>query len=175
MPPEPNLTDAELSTIASALRALEPARSRIDRDRVMFRAGQAAGRPPSGGGWFWIALAATLAVVAAGEAALLVRWPPPQRVDRLIVARESAASIGPGPQNAMVAARPAGADGSTEASPGLGQTASERLAGQVLRYGLDGLPAAPPSGWAATGAGSVTSRQLLREELQKIVDPGDAS
>ncbi|GAC1450115.1 MAG: hypothetical protein NVSMB9_34370 [Isosphaeraceae bacterium] len=63
--------DPELTkTIEAALRTLVPARSRLDRDRVMFLAGQAAARPSSRAGRrAWIGIAASLALSALGEGA----------------------------------------------------------------------------------------------------------
>ena len=57
----------------------------------------------------------------------------------------------------------------------LGQTAHERLAGQVLRYGLDGLPASPTVASPASGPWPASSGQMLQEELRRLLDPGDPS
>ena len=79
--------------------------------------------------------------IAAGEGALLARRPPPQVVERIVVIREPARQDlkSPAVLPASEPDRPRSWD-----SPGLGRTARDRLADQVLRYGLDGLPASPP-------------------------------
>jgi hypothetical protein len=164
MSPEPIPIDAELNALAAALEALAPARTQIDRDRLMFQAGQAAPQGRKGGCHAWIALAATLGLVAAGEAVMLARPLPPRAIEPMVAVHER------GP--ATVVAAPVSP---IEPSLALGQTAYERRAGQVLRYGLDGLPAAPMVGRLDAAPGPVPARQLLHEEVQRILDPGDAS
>ncbi len=78
---EPELT-AELTALESRLRRLTPAMSQIDRDRLMFAAGQAAvsrrrwpgyiGGPPWAGRWFWPAATATMTAASLVLATLLV-------------------------------------------------------------------------------------------------------
>lgn len=175
-------TDPELSAVAAALGSLTPSRSRLDRDRVMFRAGQAsaaAARRADPVRRFWPAIAASLGLIAAGEAAWLAcrPVPSPRVVERVVVIREPAAppasrpavrdAVEPAP--APPAAVLAGVD------LALGRTPRERLAGQVLRYGLDGLPASPPARWTGPASWTVPSHQLLVEELQKTLSQGDPS
>ncbi len=62
-----------------------------------------------------------------------------------------------------------------ERSLSLGQTAYERLAAQVLRYGLDGLPASPTVASSASEPRPASSGQMLQEELHRLLDPGDHS
>jgi hypothetical protein len=58
----------------------------------------------------------------------------------------------------------------------LGRTDYERLTGQVLRYGLDGLPTAPVGTvQASSGPRPNPTRWLLQEELRKDLDLGDPS
>ena len=173
MPHEPEREDEpKLSEIEAALGSLAPARSRVDRDRVMFRAGRSSARPARPGHRAWIAAAASLGLVALGEAALLARRPPDRVVERVIFVREPAAASPSGPALAVVAVRPP-APGLRPPGPSrdLGPGARDRLAWQVLRYGLDGLPAPSPS----AGGGRAPSRRLLREELVKVLDLGDPS
>jgi hypothetical protein len=168
---EPIAPDPNLSAIEAALGALVPARSQIDRDRLMFRAGQAAARPSPSGRRAWIATAASLALVALGEAALLAHRPPPRVVERVIVVREPA-PVAP-PDDRIVAEKPAPRPAAHPLS--LGNTAYERLASQVIRYGLDGLPASPSAGWTDPRPWPPSSGLLLHEELRKILNPGDPS
>ncbi len=177
---EPIRPDDDLTAVAAALGALTPARSRLDRDRVMFRAGQASAagaRTSDPGRRVWAAIAASLGLIAAGEAAWLTYLPAPKVVERVVVIREPAP-----PPTARLAERyaadPAPAPSAialVEADPALGRTPLERLAGQVLRYGLDGLPASPPTGWTGPESWGVPSGQLLQEELRKALNQGDRS
>jgi hypothetical protein len=129
---------AEIAALESALAALTPLPGRLDRDRLMFRAGQAS-RPARG--WLWPAATAALALLAAGLGAALARRPAervvhvpvPQQAPPVAAAPEQPAPAGPEP--------PAP---STEAwSPP--RTANLQLQEQLLRWGLDGLPGLPPA------------------------------
>jgi hypothetical protein len=155
---EPDLTEIE-----AALGSLAPSRGRVDRDLVMYQAGRASARAARSGRRGWMAVAASLGLVALGEAALLARRPPERVVERLVVVREPApAAVSPAVEVAEPPPSP---------SPELGPGSRDRLAWQVLRYGLDGLPAPGPS----AGADREPSRQSLREELGKVLDLGDPS
>jgi len=170
MSDEPVSPAPELKAIEAALGSLVPARSRIDRDRVMFRAGQASVRRSRLGLLTWNSIAASLALLALGEGILLVHRPAPKTV---VVFREPAtAPIGPLAEPS-VAEAPASLP--IERSLSLGQTAYERLAAQVLRYGLDGLPASPTAVSSASGPWPASSGQMLQEELRRLLDPGDPS
>ncbi len=166
--PEPLMNEIE-----AGLGSLVPTRSRIDRDRVMFRAGQASSRRPSSNGRAWMAIAASLALVASAEGYLLARRPSTEIVERVIVVREPADSpIAPSVERVTSPApsRPG-------SSLGLGRTAHERMAEQVLRYGLDGLPR-PVSvsvSWGDPEPQPVSSRQQLLDEIRRTLEPGDAS
>ena len=169
---EPIPPDPELNPIEAALRSLVPARGRIDRDRVLFRAGQAAVRSPSFGRRGWMAIAASLALIALAEAAALAHRPPFRIVERVVVVPAPAA---PPPERAAVPAQEAPEARPLGDSFGPGPTASDRLAWQVLRYGLDGLPA-PPAAAGATGEPwPASSRRRLQEELRIVLNPGDPS
>jgi hypothetical protein len=58
---------------------------------------------------------------------------------------------------------------------GPGRTAYDRLTWQVMRYGLDGLPAPVKSAWRGHEPRIETSRQMLRDELRNLLEPGDPS
>jgi len=168
-----NPIDPELNAIAASLGSLEPARSRIDRDLVMFRAGQASVRPSRWRRGAWNVIAASLALVALGEGVLLAHRPPPQIVKEVVVVREPA----PAPVVPLVAQSVAEMPVSlpSESSLSLGQMAYERQVAQVLRYGLDGLPASPTVVWPDSGPRPASSGQMLQEELRRLRDPGDPS
>src|SRR5262245_28318706 len=95
MSQEPN--DPDLNAIAASLGSLEPARTRIERDLVMFRAGQASVRPSRLRRRHWNVIAASFALLALGEGVLLAHRPPPQVVKEVVVIREPAAAQAPSP------------------------------------------------------------------------------
>jgi hypothetical protein len=170
--------DPELNAIAASLRSLEPAPSRIDRDLVMFRAGQASVRPSRWRRRAWSAVAASLALVAVGEGVLLAHRPSPQVVERLVVVREPApAPSAPAPVVPPVERRVAEVTESlpSESSPWLGQPAYDRQVAQVMRYELDGLPASPTVASPDWVPRPATAGQMLQEELRRLRDPGDPS
>lgn len=173
---EPVSPDPELRAIEDALGSLAPAKGRLDRDRVMFRAGQASSPARTSGRGVWKAVAASCAIVALGEGALLAHRPAPAVIEKIVVVRELAApSTIPPRATADVPSPAPRVAASDEVSFSLGRTEYERLAGQVLRYGLDGLPASPPSVWVDSEPWPAPSRQLLREQFRKALDSGDAS
>jgi hypothetical protein len=182
--PDPN---AELTAVEAALGSLAPAPGRLDRDRVMFQAGRAAPRRSLARAG-WPALAACLAVVAAGEGAALSSRPAVRYVDRVVVVREPALPA-PAPLQTPIAVP------EPEPAPKLAgevrgallpflmltrvETDYERLRAGVLRYGLDGLPAPPAlaahSGGPSTVRPDESAAALLRSEVQAILKPGDPS
>jgi len=169
-------SDSELSAIEAALGSLAPARSRIDRDLVMFRAGQSTARAPSSTRRAWVVSALSLGLIAMAEGLLLAYRPPPRVVEKVIVVREPA---GPGaespPERALVFVAPAPAPRLSGEPLALGRTAYERMAEQVLRYGLDGLPAPPATMWTSSEPRSAASRHSLQEEVRRVLDLGDHS
>jgi hypothetical protein len=168
--------DSELSAIETAVGSLVPAPSRIDRDLVMFRAGQAAAHPRSKSRRALIASAASLGLIALAEAFLLAYRPAPRVVERVVVVREPASSpVEAFPARAIAATVTAPASSPSDGVLALGRTAYERLAEQVLRYGLDGLPARPATAWTGSESQSAASRQTLEEELRRALELGDHS
>jgi hypothetical protein len=165
--------DPELNAIAASLGSLEPARSRIDRDLVMFRAGQASVRPSRWRRRAWNVIAASLALVALGEGVLLAHRPPPQIVKEVVVVREPAPAPAVPLVEQSVAEMPVSLP--SESSHSLGQTAYQRQVAQVLRYGLDGPPASPTVASPDWVPRPATAGQMLQEELRRLRDPGDPS
>jgi hypothetical protein len=174
---EPVSPDPEVTAIETALGSLEPARSRIDRDLVMFRAGQASVRPSRTGLWSRNAIAASLALVALGEGVLLAHRPPPRIVREVVVIREPAPIPVPAPVVPPVEQSVAEVPEllPIERSPSLGRTAYARQVAQVLRYGLDGLPASPTVESPGSGPWPASSGRMLQEEFRRLLDPGDPS
>ena len=138
VPPDP-----ELNEIESALGQLTPARSRVDRDRIMFQAGVLHAKAESRRRWVWPSIAATLAVVALSESVALAVRPGP----RVVVVQQPAPApesrpAEPEPVQILSQAPPSRAEGDDPWSAGGGEALALRR--QVLRFGVDGLPD-PPS------------------------------
>ena len=173
---EPVTPDPEIRALEAALESLTPARSAHHRDRIMFRAGQAAARAQAGRHRrLWMAVAATFAVVAAGEGAFIAGRSP-STVERIVV-RQVPVLAPVVPPFEPIAIQPGvrPSEAADEPLPALGRTDYERLTGQVLRYGLDGLPAPPPAALAHSEPWPAPTRERLREEFRKALDSGDAS
>lgn len=177
-------SDPELTALESALRDLIPARSRLDRDRLMFEAGRASVEPStsSRGRWAWPSLAASLAVVAITEGAVLASRPAPRVVERVVIVKEKPAlpaEEGPPVVILSQAPPPAPSRGAEPSWPS--ESASLGLRRQVLRFGVEGLPELPPllthSGDLSTPSvalpeSSAASRRL---EYQDVLNSGDPS
>jgi hypothetical protein len=81
LPPELKAMEAELS-------ALRPRDDRLDRERLVFLAGQASTADrPAMGRWAWPAAFAAMTAVAAGLLVALVLRPEPEVVERLRIVR----------------------------------------------------------------------------------------
>ncbi len=149
-----------VSAIEAALAALAPAPAALDRDRLMFQAGRAAGGAAS---WGWPAATGALTALAAALALVMVLRPPvvTQTVVVRVPAEATPAPAPPKPEpetpadSPRVTARPAEVATSSPISPGY-----LRLQEQILRWGLDALPAGRP---AAPAEPPITVEQLLGE------------
>ncbi len=175
VPPDPELTATE-----AALGSLAPARSGLDRDRLMFEAGQRSPRSATRGRFAWPSLAASLAVVALGEAAALAYRPEPRVIERVVVLREPAPALSPSPVPSPVVILRQATPAPPSAAPAefsQAETESERLRRQVLQLGIDGLPEPPPFAFqshaGAAGAKPEPSGVLLRSEIAKLLTPGE--
>ena len=137
MSDEETLTPAERE-LASALGALRPAAPAIDRDRLMFRAGRASARHRRR---LW---QAACVVLGTGLAVALATRPRPAQTVRIVRIREA----GPGP--ARLRPREAAPPAAVEGAPSvLVDNQYARLCDDVMRRGLDALPAPRRSATAA--------------------------
>ncbi len=124
--------DAELAGFERALKALAPTPGRIDRDALMFQAGQASA-PRAG--WRWPAATVALASTAIAFGTLWQQRPAVVVVDR------------PVPQLVYVEApvrdpEPLTPAPTLENGP-VAQTGYVRLRNDVLRWGVDAMPTLP--------------------------------
>jgi hypothetical protein len=131
--------DPEIKAVEAALAGLTPVPGSINRDVLMFRAGQASRH---GRAWLWPAVTTVLAATAAGLGAALVLRPEPAPHVQIVYVRI------PGP-----AAPPAAVEKTHEPETENPPPASEeplppapstlQLQRHLLQWGLDGLPVSP--------------------------------
>ncbi len=167
--PGPDLSDLEL-----ALGSLAPT-PLAARDRILFEAGRASGMGGSARRLrgVWPSLAAGFGLIALGEAALLARRPTPEVVVRTVVVREPAL-----PQREAAPTRVVDAEPVVPLPPAPSfapMTARDRLNDQILRFGLDGLPAPTPNAAPVNRLPLLSGRDLLRQELRSALFSGDHS
>jgi hypothetical protein len=131
-----NHPHTELAEVESLLKALAPSAGGLHRDRLLFRAGRASALGP--GRWAWPATSAVLAVATVVLSVLLLARPTP--AERVVVlpagpvplperhnepdSQLSAVDAFISPPNALAVARE-----------------RQRVEQQLLRWGLDALPA----------------------------------
>ena len=164
--------DPDLKGIEQALGALVPIRMGIDRDRLMYLAGRASTRPAIFDGRAWAAVAASLAAVSLGEAALLARRSPPVVVERVVVVHEPEIA----PASPLVSALPRAPSPRSSPPPiASGFADRVRLVEQVLSQGLDGLPSSPRFGRLDARTGPSSSARMLQDELRRLQHLGDPS
>ena len=147
------LREPDLAAVETALAGLAPAAGGLNRDQLLFRAGQASVRR----GWGWPGATGVMTCAAAVLGALLVLRPAPQGVHETHYVRIEPAPSPPAtgsPIPADVASQPAVP---AEERPVL-QTSYVKLQSQVLRWGLDALPSPPGP---ATVEPPLTVNQLL--------------
>jgi hypothetical protein len=120
-----NNRDAEMSALEAALTSLAPRRAGIDRDRLMFQAGQRAARRR---GWVMPSIAAVLASAVTLAGALLLHHPEPR------IVRDSSPLHAP---SAHSRAEPEADESRLQCAEGL------RLRNEVLQGGLDAIPKPP--------------------------------
>lgn len=163
--PDPELTDFERS-----LAGLAPSPGRFNRDRLMYEAGRRSilNAPRRR---FWPAIAASLAVVAAGQAIALSRPPAPQVVERVVVVREPASppERPDEPTPVVILSRRAEPEARR---PPVSEDPAEfsylQLNRRVARLGLDGLPELSLGPWVGAEHAStlpVESPPMLRQRL----------
>lgn len=127
---QPHVTP-ELEALADELRRLAPREPGLDRDALLFRAGQASVRR----GLLWPATAAVSAIAAAALGTILLLQPPPQTVVTTIHVRVEAPAPSPSPSPQV--AEPG--DPVVETSVPDDMPPHRRLQEHLLRWGLDGL------------------------------------
>lgn len=157
--------DPELIALETAMGGLVPAVDPAARDRILYRAGAASVRPTRTSSGLWMALAASLGMVALGEGALLARRPV---VERIVVMGPPQPAAMPTPTVVPIEPDPPVPEERVVVSIPTPITPTALLSWQIARYGLDGLPARPsPVVWGGTTDNRTgnASEWHLREEL----------
>ena len=134
----PETYDSELAVLAKTLAALAPAAGRLDRDQLLFRAGQVSLRRRA---WLWPSVAAVLALLAGAVGLSEVLRPPPQQVQCVIYQRVEPSLS---PIEPLAAKLPAPQDTGTLVSQEAERPAEPlsylRMQRLVLAWGVDALP-----------------------------------
>lgn len=173
MPHEQDASEPGLNKLENELSSLRLSPSRLNRDDLMFRAGQARSR--SSMRWPWPSTSAVLALVVMVQAIALSRPHEP-----LFVIREALPSL-PTPSAASQQQPPATLANHSAALPLQNPWRVVRGANWLLAAGphldLDNLPEPPPLPGGPDSRSSLTaldsSRVLLRSELARLMNPGE--
>jgi hypothetical protein len=159
MPEQPS--SAEIAALEEALTALSPAPVSLDRDRLMFRAGQAVA---SRGRWRWPASTAALAVVASALGAMLAFRAPVETeklkvVEKVVYVKVKEPMKAPTqPKTEPDEIISTSSANSEDPGPVAFSLGYFQLQDQLLKRGLDGLPSLPP---APAQESALSSRGLL--------------
>jgi hypothetical protein len=160
-----NVRDPGLTAFEAALGGLTPAPPRFDRDRLLFRAGQAAARR----GRFWPCAAAGFAALAASLGGLLLLRPAAQETVRIVhVPVHEPAPVPPAPAVRVQPPPEERPQWPPRPDPEWTRLSYGALLPVVLRWGVEGLPSgtANPARTAADKAparlGEVPSYYQLR-------------
>ena len=183
----------DLKDIEAALASLAPRGDRIDRDRLMFLAGQAsvggrtgdvpttsvgmapgvAPRVAPRGRWAWPASLAAVSALAATLLVMLVVRPGPQVVERIVEVPVPGEASGKGhslPRN--IDRSVPGALSPALASYPTSPDSYHKVLERVLQHGLDAWKPPAGDGATATAAAPVTYRELLETMLQEPARSG---
>jgi hypothetical protein len=129
--------EKDLSDLEKLLAALPPRPTTLDRDHLLFRAGQASMRRS----WIWPFVAVVMSATAGCLAMFLVLRPPPEPVVQIVRVQVPVVQAKDSDAIEQPEARSPAASG-YHAQP-LSPTLSYwRMQQQALRFGVEGLPSA---------------------------------
>jgi hypothetical protein len=154
-----NELSGELAAIEAALRSLAPVPSGVDRDRLMYLAGRASGRPGARRAVSWLQTCVTAASLL-GAVVFGGLWAGGQRADGGRLAQAPSATS------------PGTLDGATVlVTTPLSPWSNRRLCQLVLEKGVDAMPSsAGPLGSGSCEAGPPeTYRSLLNDYLKHSI------
>ena len=155
--------DPDLAAFEAALLPLVPSPSTVDRDRLMFLAGQASGRRRRRAPWLWFGTALAATVAAGVLGVMLATRPQPGAVERIVYVASPQPDVWPqGPDD-----RP----GATPSSPGGAPSSAVveyfRLRRLVLAHGIGAIP--EPQLSSAPGNRSRDRMPSYQEILKQIM------
>ena len=157
--------DAALKAVEAALAALTPAAGTLNRDVLLFRAGQASRR---GAGRFWKAATAGLALAVAGLGAVLVFRPAPEPQVQVVYVRIKEPAPAPVLVEKTRETQPEPPEPSSDKPALPPVTSAWQLRQHLLQWGLDGLPAPSPD---PAPAPPVTRKRLPDDPLESPYSP----
>jgi hypothetical protein len=154
--------EKDLSDLEKLLAALPPRPAALNRDQLLFRAGQASMRRS----WAWPFAAVVMAMAAGCMATILVLRPLPEPVIRMVQVQV--------PVSAPLVAKDAGPQEPGPAPPaGFHEAPSPtmsywKMQQQALRFGVEGLPPTATAGEVAPMG--IDSHELSAGSRPKLVD-----
>jgi hypothetical protein len=156
------MSSEELNDLPELLRRLQPSAAALDRDRLMFQAGQAQ-RPALPRVWLWQLATAisSLLAVGLGLVLLLQPTPQPQGPEKQDQTSQNPQEKPPSPPPSLPARPPESEQPDWPDSP------YYRLQEQLSRWGRDAVPPPPPA--------APSRRPATLEELLKDLDPWSTS
>ena len=171
--------DQELTALEAALGSLTPQKSSLDRERLMYLAGQAsvAAAVRSPRRWLWPSAAAVMTLASATLAVLLALRPEPQTRERIVYVPVEQPAQPPKAPSPLTAepnspAPPAAVNSELARVPRLpipqASANALRLRNYALAYGIDSIPPAPGHGHSNDGR----APQSRRELEQLLLDSG---
>jgi hypothetical protein len=138
-------SDPKLAALEKSLTALVPVPGRIDRDQLLFRAGQASVRTRP---WLWPSATVLLAVVACALGTMLALRQVPASVERIVYLRvPQPDTTSESTPSAIVSSSASGTVSPIEDGGNLWARSGEYLQqrNQAIRWGVEMLPPVPSS------------------------------
>jgi hypothetical protein len=132
--------DPEVNALANALAHLQPRPAMLDRDALLFRAGQAS----ASRGWKWPLAAFASLLIAVGLGVTLLVRPQPIVSERIVYIQVPVAAVETTTEPKPEPPTPVVVEWTLhEAETPLPLSNYQRLEEHLLRWGFDGLPTAP--------------------------------
>ncbi|HEV3003234.1 MAG TPA: hypothetical protein VGX78_02190 [Pirellulales bacterium] len=170
----------DVKAVEAMLSSLAPSTGKLDRDRLMFLAGEAAAlaRLPLARAplrrWAWPAAFSTMSAVAATLLALLVSQPEPTVIERIVhvpAGQPSAAGV-PTKDFVSGAETPNRVEAQRQELPANDRAPTQgdylRLRDQVLALGLDSWSPGRSAGAAAPADAPQSHRQMVERVLNSL-------
>jgi hypothetical protein len=137
-------SDPKLAALEKSLSALVPVPGRIDRDQLLFRAGQASVRPRL---WLWPAATALSMVVTAVLGTVLALRPAPATVERVVYEplHQPTPELSPSMAQSGTSTSNAQVDSSTKDGENWWASSAEYIKERnlAIRWGAESLPPGP--------------------------------